>query len=145
MHVLQYNHVLFVFQILPSVGSRRNTSCQGTTRNASCNSKNDDRPDTRLAPSHEQTSNITTVELAYFPVLSSMVLSCDLVFQLGPKKVVPLWLVEEKWRDIALPREQFDDIVRIGNFTGDVEWLKFFALGCSTISEVSASWTPANL
>ena len=43
-----------------------------------------------------------------------MVLSCDLVFQLGPKKVVPLWLVEEKWRDIALPREQFDDIVRIG-------------------------------
>ena len=74
-----------------------------------------------------------------------MVLSCDLVFQLGPKKVVPLWLVEEKWRDIALPREQFDDIVRIGNFTGDVEWLKFFALGCSTISEVSASWTAANL
>ena len=50
--------------------------------------------------------------------------------------MVPLWLIEEKWNDVALPREQFDDIVRIGNFTGDVEWLKFFALGCSTISEV---------
>ena len=56
--------------------------------------------------------------------------------QLGPKKVVPLSLIEEKWKDIALPKEQYDELVRIGNFSGDVEWLKFFALGCSALGEV---------
>ena len=57
--------------------------------------------------------------------------------QLGPKKVIPLSLIEEKWKDIALPKEQFDELVRIGNFNGDVEWLKFFSLGCSALGEVS--------
>ena len=59
--------------------------------------------------------------------------------QLGPKKVVPLSLIEEKWKDIALPKEQYDELVRIGNFSGDVEWLKFFALGCSALGEVGRS------
>jgi len=34
--------------------------------------------------------------------------------------------------------EQFQDLVRIGNFGGDIEWLKFFALGCSTLGDVSS-------
>jgi len=55
--------------------------------------------------------------------------------QLGPKKVINLILIEEKWCDLALPKEQFDDLVRIGNFTGNVEWLKFFALACSALGE----------
>jgi len=55
--------------------------------------------------------------------------------QLGPKKVVNLVVIEEKWTDLALPKEQFDELVRIGNFTGDVEWLKFFALACSALGE----------
>ncbi|KAK2153457.1 hypothetical protein LSH36_296g02016 [Paralvinella palmiformis] len=55
--------------------------------------------------------------------------------QLGPKKTVSLTLIEEKWRNLALPMEQFQDLVRIGNFGGDIEWLKFFALGCSTLGD----------
>lgn len=55
--------------------------------------------------------------------------------QLGPKKTVPLNLIEEKWTDVALPKEQFDDLVRIGSFGGDVEWNKFFALACSALAE----------
>merc|ERR1711893_4544 len=48
--------------------------------------------------------------------------------QLGPKKTVPLAMIEEKWRDLALPKEQFDELVRIGSFGGDsIEWLKFFS------------------
>lgn len=58
------------------------------------------------------------------------------MFQLGPKKQVPLSLIEEKWNDLALPKEQFDDMVRIGSFGGDVEWNKFFALCASTLGEV---------
>ena len=59
------------------------------------------------------------------------------LIQLGPKKVVSLSLIEEKWRSLALPMEQFQELVRIGNFGGDIEWLKFFALGCSTLGDVS--------
>lgn len=55
--------------------------------------------------------------------------------QLGPKKTVVLSLIEEKWTDVALPKEQFDDLVRIGSFGGDVEWNKFFALACSALAE----------
>ncbi len=56
--------------------------------------------------------------------------------QMGPKKVVPVELIQEKWSDVALPKEQFDDFVRIGNFGGDVEWNKFFALAASALGEV---------
>merc|ERR1711893_2529 len=55
--------------------------------------------------------------------------------QLGPKKIVHLSLIEEKWKDLALPKEQFDELTRIGNFVGEVEWLKFFSLGCSALGE----------
>jgi len=55
--------------------------------------------------------------------------------QLGPKKVVPLSLIEEKWSDVALPKELFDELVRIGGFGGDVEWFKFFSLACSSLGE----------
>lgn len=55
--------------------------------------------------------------------------------QLGPKKVVPLSMIEEKWKDLALPKEQFDELVRIGSFGGDTEWLKFFALAASNLGE----------
>lgn len=55
--------------------------------------------------------------------------------QLGPKKTVSLNLVMEKWADLALPKEQFDDLVRIGSFGGEVEWNKFFALCASALGE----------
>lgn len=45
-------------------------------------------------------------------------------------------LVMEKWADLALPKEQFDDLVRIGSFGGEVEWNKFFALCASALGEV---------
>ena len=51
--------------------------------------------------------------------------------------MVPLSLIEEKWKDLALPKEQFDDLIRIGSFGDNVEWLKFFALACSSLSQVS--------
>lgn len=60
-----------------------------------------------------------------------------LVLQLGPKKILPLELIQEKWRALALPQEKFDDLVRIGSFGGETEWLKIFALAASTLNDVS--------
>jgi len=47
--------------------------------------------------------------------------------------------IEEKWHDLALPKELFDELLRIGNLTGDIEWLKFFAIACSSLVEVCPS------
>jgi len=49
---------------------------------------------------------------------------------------VPVTVIEEKWHDLALPKELFDELLHIGNLTGDIEWLKFFALACSSLAEV---------
>jgi hypothetical protein len=53
--------------------------------------------------------------------------------QLGPKRVMPLPVIEEKWRALSLPIERFQELVRIGSFSGEVEWLKFFAAAASTL------------
>jgi len=55
--------------------------------------------------------------------------------QLGPKKVIPLSLIEEKWSDLSLPKEQFDELVQVGGYGGDIEWLKFFSLAASGLGE----------
>jgi hypothetical protein len=56
--------------------------------------------------------------------------------QLGPKRNVDVSLIEEKWKDVMLPKEQFDELLRIGNLTGVIEWYKFLAVGCSALAEV---------
>lgn len=55
--------------------------------------------------------------------------------QLGPKKMVSLDVIQQKWLALDLPQERLDELVRTGSFGGDVEWLKFFALAASTIGE----------
>lgn len=55
--------------------------------------------------------------------------------QLGPKINVTSSQVEEKWLDLALPIEQFHDIMRVGNFSSSFEWNKFFSLAASTLGD----------
>ena len=59
------------------------------------------------------------------------------ILQLGPKRVMPLPVIEEKWRALSLPIERFQELVRIGSFSGEVEWLKFFAAAASTLGEAT--------
>ena len=61
----------------------------------------------------------------------------EITFQLGPKKKAPVHVIQDKWQDLSLPKEQFDELVRIGGFAGEVEWLRFFALACSSLGEVN--------
>ncbi|ELU01477.1 hypothetical protein CAPTEDRAFT_173464 [Capitella teleta] len=55
--------------------------------------------------------------------------------QLGPKQKVAVSVIEKKWTDLSLPIDTFHDLVRIGNFTGTVEWVKFFSLASSSLGE----------
>lgn len=50
---------------------------------------------------------------------------------------MPLPVIEEKWRALSLPIERFQELVRIGSFSGEVEWLKFFAAAASTLGETA--------
>lgn len=54
--------------------------------------------------------------------------------QLGPRILCPLETIATKWDNLALPRNQFDRIVEIGKFEGNIFWIKFFALACSSLS-----------
>ncbi|XP_071505020.1 ropporin-1-like protein [Diadema antillarum] len=54
--------------------------------------------------------------------------------QLGPKKVVTLADLEQKWKDNCLPKERMFSLVHIGSFGDEIEWLKFFSLACSALA-----------
>lgn len=57
--------------------------------------------------------------------------------QLSPKKVVSLAEVEQKWKDNCLPKERLQNLMQIGSFGDEFDWLKFFALACSALAGVS--------
>lgn len=56
--------------------------------------------------------------------------------QLSSKKTAQLSLIEEKWKAMSLPQEKFDLVVQLGGFHGEIEWIKFMVVSCSTISKV---------
>lgn len=53
--------------------------------------------------------------------------------QLGPKKQVEVSDITEKWKALNLPEERLQELFQIGDFTGKVEWLKFFAVACASL------------
>ncbi|PVD29793.1 hypothetical protein C0Q70_09050 [Pomacea canaliculata] len=55
--------------------------------------------------------------------------------QLGPKEKVTVAQIEEKWMDLSLPKEQFDDLIRISGLTGQIEWNRFLALASSLLTD----------
>lgn len=55
--------------------------------------------------------------------------------QLGPKVLSPVASIETKWNSLALCPDQFKHIVKIGRFTGNIQWMHFFAISCSSLSE----------
>ncbi len=56
--------------------------------------------------------------------------------QLSPKGTLPLREIQNKYDDLNIPREQFDDIVHIGTFNGDVQWDHFLVIAVTKISKV---------
>ncbi|XP_025030324.1 ropporin-1-like protein [Python bivittatus] len=53
--------------------------------------------------------------------------------QLSEKKIVDLQDLQKKWKNLCLPMEQLCNLLRLDNFVDGVEWMKFFALGCSAL------------
>lgn len=55
--------------------------------------------------------------------------------QLGDKPIVEFSKVEEKWHALCLSKEALNDVMRMGSFPEEFEWLKFLSLVASSISE----------
>ncbi|KAB5533289.1 hypothetical protein PHYPO_G00130070 [Pangasianodon hypophthalmus] len=53
--------------------------------------------------------------------------------QLSSKKNVGKEELEQKWKGLCLPAEQLDTLLTLGNFSTEVDWMHFFALGCSAL------------
>lgn len=55
--------------------------------------------------------------------------------------------IREKFDDLNIPREQFDDIVQIGAFNNNAPWDYVLAIAVSKISQVNpsaSSYQPTN-
>ncbi|CAL1596794.1 unnamed protein product [Knipowitschia caucasica] len=53
--------------------------------------------------------------------------------QLGSTETCSMEDVLQKWKGLCLPLEQMQVILSLGNFSSDIVWMDFFALGCSAL------------
>lgn len=65
-------------------------------------------------------------------------LACHIVFskQCSHKQYVELPDLEKKWKNLCLPVEKFRAILELDPCEEKVEWIKFLALGCSSLGGV---------
>ncbi|CAF0756310.1 unnamed protein product [Rotaria sordida] len=55
--------------------------------------------------------------------------------QLSPKGTLALQEIRNKFDDLNIPREQYDDIVQIGSFNVDAQWDHFLAIAVSKLAK----------
>ncbi|XP_041040963.1 ropporin-1-like protein [Carcharodon carcharias] len=53
--------------------------------------------------------------------------------QLSPKNFVEEEELVQKWKDLGLPIQQLKNILHLGSFENEIEWMKFLALACSDL------------
>ncbi|KAJ8010836.1 hypothetical protein DPEC_G00079260 [Dallia pectoralis] len=53
--------------------------------------------------------------------------------QLSSNKEISKEDLEQKWKGLCLPLEQLDTLLSLGNFSTNIAWMQFFALGCSAL------------
>ncbi|XP_022056897.1 ropporin-1-like protein isoform X1 [Acanthochromis polyacanthus] len=54
--------------------------------------------------------------------------------QLAPKKICSKEELAEKWKGLCLPMDQLKTLLSLGSFGSDIDWMEFFALGCSALA-----------
>lgn len=51
--------------------------------------------------------------------------------QLKERVMLTSEVLEQKWKELGLPKEQLQEIISAGNFVDEMEIMKFFAVACS--------------
>ncbi|XP_034145139.1 ropporin-1-like protein isoform X2 [Esox lucius] len=53
--------------------------------------------------------------------------------QLSSKEVISKEDLQQRWVGLCLPLEQLDTLLSLGNFSANIDWMQFLALGCSAL------------
>ncbi|XP_005722521.1 ropporin-1-like protein [Pundamilia nyererei] len=53
--------------------------------------------------------------------------------QLSPKTTCSKEELQAKWKGLCLPVAQLETLLSLGSFGSDIDWMEFFALGCSAL------------
>ncbi|KAM9337558.1 ropporin-1-like protein [Symphorus nematophorus] len=53
--------------------------------------------------------------------------------QLSPGQTCNKEELQRKWKGLCLPMEKLETLLSLGGFASDVDWMEFFALGCSSL------------
>ncbi|XP_042366757.1 ropporin-1-like protein isoform X2 [Plectropomus leopardus] len=53
--------------------------------------------------------------------------------QLSPRQACSKEELQEKWRGLCLPMDQLETLLSLGSAGTDIDWMDFFALGCSAL------------
>ncbi|XP_059183097.1 ropporin-1-like protein isoform X2 [Centropristis striata] len=53
--------------------------------------------------------------------------------QLSPRQTCSKEELQKKWKGLCLPMDQLETLLSLGNFGSDIDWMEFFALGCSAL------------
>ncbi|XP_049912718.1 ropporin-1-like protein [Epinephelus moara] len=53
--------------------------------------------------------------------------------QLSPGQTCSKEELQKKWRGLCLPMDQLETLLSLGSFGLDINWMDFFALGCSAL------------
>ncbi|XP_034998003.2 ropporin-1-like protein [Hippoglossus stenolepis] len=53
--------------------------------------------------------------------------------QLSQKTTCSKEELQKKWEGLCLPSDQMETLLSLGRFSSDIDWMQFFALGCSAL------------
>ncbi|XP_040922301.1 ropporin-1-like protein [Toxotes jaculatrix] len=53
--------------------------------------------------------------------------------QLSPKQTCSKEELQKKWKGLCLPVDQLETLLSLGSFSSEIDWMEFFALGCSAL------------
>ncbi|XP_075937050.1 ropporin-1-like protein isoform X1 [Anarhichas minor] len=53
--------------------------------------------------------------------------------QLSPCETCSKEDLQKKWKGLCLPVDQLEDLLLLGSFDSDIDWMEFFALGCGAL------------
>ncbi|XP_077364523.1 ropporin-1-like protein [Festucalex cinctus] len=55
--------------------------------------------------------------------------------QLSTAEICGRESLHNKWKALCLPMEQLENMLILGNFSMEINWMEFFALGCSALGD----------
>ncbi|XP_072234742.1 ropporin-1-like protein [Leuresthes tenuis] len=53
--------------------------------------------------------------------------------QLSPQKTCSEQELQTRWKGLCLPIDQLETLLSLGSFDSEIDWMEFFALGCSAL------------